>query len=67
MDSDTLSTKYPYITKEYLEDVLRKDQCESSIRVKDFSVKLALGKGENYSSDILRVKVNYVTGSNNHR
>lgn len=67
MDPETISKKYPYITNQYLEEVLRKDQCESSIRVQDFSVVPALGKGENYSSDILRVKINYVTGSNNHR
>ncbi|XP_058448690.1 uncharacterized protein LOC131428663 [Malaya genurostris] len=67
METNNIIEKYSYITREYLEDVLRKEQCESAINVKDFSVVMALAKGENYSSDILRVKVNYVTGSNNHR
>lgn len=67
MESKSILEKYPYLTKEYLEGILRSDQCESSITVKDFEVVPALGKGENYSSDILRVKVNYVTGSSNHR
>ncbi|XP_039429594.1 uncharacterized protein LOC120413009 [Culex pipiens pallens] len=67
MESKSILENYPYLTKEYLEGILRSDQCEGSITVKDFEVVPALGKGENYSSDILRVKVNYVTGSSNHR
>ncbi|XP_055544366.1 uncharacterized protein LOC129729654 [Wyeomyia smithii] len=67
MGSECVLEKYSFITKEYLEGILQKEQCESVVSVKEFTVVPALGKGENYSSDILRVKINYVTGSNNHR
>nr|XP_029724745.1 uncharacterized protein LOC115264852 [Aedes albopictus] len=57
---DSIAHKYPFITKEYLESVLRKSHKCSSIVVQDFTVVPALGKGQNYSSDILRVKISYV-------
>ncbi|XP_062713106.1 uncharacterized protein LOC109412322 isoform X2 [Aedes albopictus] len=40
--------------------MLRESHKCSSIVVQDFIVVPALGKGQNYSSDILRVKINYV-------
>ncbi|XP_055605522.1 uncharacterized protein LOC129753701 [Uranotaenia lowii] len=64
---EDVSEKYRYLTKEYLEGILRREQCESSITVKEFKVVPALAKGENYNSNILRVHINYVTGSNNQR
>lgn len=67
MEPIDITEKFPYITQEYLESTLRKEQFDSSITIKEFSVTPALAKGENYSSDILRVKISYVTGSKNHR
>ncbi|KXJ79006.1 hypothetical protein RP20_CCG002641 [Aedes albopictus] len=57
---DSIAHKYPFITKEYLESVLRESHKCSSIVVQDFTVVPALAKGQNYSSDILRVKICYV-------
>ncbi|XP_055641323.1 uncharacterized protein LOC129778453 [Toxorhynchites rutilus septentrionalis] len=67
MEPVSAAEKYPYITKEYLEGALRKEQFDNSITIKEYCVEPALAKGENYSADILRVKINYVTGSKNHR
>uniref|UniRef100_A0A8W7PPC6 CHK kinase-like domain-containing protein n=1 Tax=Anopheles coluzzii TaxID=1518534 RepID=A0A8W7PPC6_ANOCL len=67
MDQATIEEKYPFITRDYLQGILRREQCESAITVESFKVVAPLAKGENYSSDILRVTVNYTTGSHNHR
>lgn len=67
MDQATIEEKYPFITRDYLQGILRREQCESAIKVESFKVIAPLAKGENYSSDILRVTVNYTTGSHNHR
>ncbi|XP_058063032.1 uncharacterized protein LOC131212952 [Anopheles bellator] len=67
MDRALVEEKFPFITKQYLEGVLRREQCESAIRVDSFRVDAPLAKGQNYSSDILRVTVDYTTGSHNHR
>uniref|UniRef100_A0A182N4H1 CHK domain-containing protein n=1 Tax=Anopheles dirus TaxID=7168 RepID=A0A182N4H1_9DIPT len=67
MDPATIEERYPFITRDYLQGILRREQCESAITVDSFKVVAPLAKGENYSSDILRVTVNYTTGSHNHR
>ncbi|ETN60248.1 Juvenile hormone-inducible protein [Anopheles darlingi] len=67
MDPSIVEEKYPFLTKEYLEGILRREQRENAIKVESFKVVAPLAKGENYSSDILRVTINYTTGSHNHR
>ncbi|KFB37117.1 AGAP003766-PA-like protein [Anopheles sinensis] len=67
MDAATIEQQFPFLTKEYLQGILRREQCESAISVDDFTVVAPLAKGENYSSDILRVTIKYSTGSHNHR
>lgn len=52
-------TAYPYITNGFFERILRRELHDDSISVKDYTLKAALGKGENYASQMLRVKVDY--------
>lgn len=50
---------YPWITKEFFENILRNDQNNNNIKVEKISIKAALGKGENFTSQMLRVKAVY--------
>ncbi|XP_058818073.1 uncharacterized protein LOC131681334 [Topomyia yanbarensis] len=59
MDSRELVAKYPFLTKDYLEDILRNEKRDTCVMVEDYSVNRALGKGENFSSDILRIRIVY--------
>jgi hypothetical protein len=61
------SVNFHWMTKEYFQEILRKDVGDSSVIVEDFQVSPALGKGENYSSQILRVVVDYSCGPHNLR
>jgi hypothetical protein len=61
-----ISENFQWMTKEYFQEILRKDVGDSSVIVEDFQVSPA-GKGENYSSQILRVVVDYSCGPHNLR
>lgn len=50
---------YPWISNAFFERILRREHHDSSIVVKNYTLKAALGKGENYISQMLRVRVNY--------
>lgn len=50
---------YPWINKNFFENILRKDVGNDNLTVTHFSIKAALGKGENYSSQMIRANVNY--------
>lgn len=54
---------YPWITNKFFEDILRTDQNNKYIKVNNITIKAALGKGENYTSQMLRVKATYSTGA----
>lgn len=50
---------YPWITNEFFERILRRDQQDETIIVHGYTLKAALGKGENYLSQMLRTTVEY--------
>lgn len=56
---DNIRSQYPWLTEALFERILQRENGNTKIRVQDFAVKSALGKGENYTSQMLRVRVNY--------
>lgn len=60
--------QHKFLTKEFFENILQKHHSDVSIQVTGIKVEAALGKGENYASDIIRAQVEYKTGlSGDHR
>lgn len=57
--TDQFAVSYPWISKEFFERILRREYNDDSIIVKDYTLNAALGKGENYASQMLRVCVKY--------
>lgn len=53
------AAEYPWISNAFFERILRREHEDNTIVVKDYTLKSALGKGENYASEMLRVRVNY--------
>lgn len=53
---------YPWISKEFFERIIRRDQIDDTIVVAGYTIKAALGQGENYASQMLRVRVEYSRG-----
>lgn len=51
---------YPWISKEFFERIIRREQNDESITVAGYTIKAALGKGENYASQMLRVRVEFL-------
>lgn len=58
-------TVYPWITNAFFERILRADQQDDSITVTGYTLKAALGKGENYASQMLRSRVDYTKSLSN--
>ena len=58
---------YPYICEEFLENILIDFHDDPLISVDSFTVEAALGKGENYTSQMLRVFVNYRDKANDKK
>ncbi|KAL1377387.1 hypothetical protein pipiens_016299 [Culex pipiens pipiens] len=56
IEQTELDRKYPFLTREYLEDALAEEA--QNCTVGNFTVRRALAKGENFASDILRIQVN---------
>lgn len=56
-------TAYPWITKEFLTSILNQIEKNPNISIDSFEIKNALGKGENFASNIMRIIVNYRTDS----
>lgn len=63
MDSTTktIQQSYPWITSEFFEEILQKVEAQQQqpIKVDSFTVDAALGKGQNYGSNMLRAIVTY--------
>lgn len=61
----TLQCVYPWIDGSLFEKMLHIDYPTGDIVVKNYLLKAALGKGENYCSQMIRAKVNYtINGAN---
>ncbi|XP_018404984.1 PREDICTED: uncharacterized protein LOC108781509 [Cyphomyrmex costatus] len=59
MDLETLT----WLNISFVEKILRKSENDNSIQVMDISSKQATVKGDNYTSDMIRVTVEYSRGS----
>lgn len=57
--TENFGTNYPWISNALFERILRREHHDNTIVVKDYTLKAALGKGENYASQMLRARVNY--------
>lgn len=62
-----LQRAYPWIDNHFFEELLRADFPTENIVVQNFFLRAALAKGENYSSQMIRAKVNYVLNKTNQQ
>lgn len=60
-ESIEFGASYPWISNAFFERILRREHNDDSIAVKDYTLKAALGKGENYASQMIRASVNYAS------
>lgn len=51
-----------FVTKSFLEEILRKKYLNKQLIVEDFWAEWATKKGDNYASDMYRVHVTYKDG-----
>lgn len=57
--TDPFTANYPWISNAFFERILRREHQDNTIVVKDYTLEPAVGKGENFASQMLRVHVNY--------
>lgn len=55
----SLASFYPWITNEFFQKILQKDRNSKYVVVTSFELKEAIGKGQNYGSDLLRACVHF--------
>jgi hypothetical protein len=53
-------TSYDWITFDFLQNILRRDLNDETAKLEYYTVSPALMKGENYSSDILKISIDYL-------
>lgn len=58
MSCEIPTNTYPWITEDLLESIVRRDTLSKAI-IKQFTVRPATETGENYSSQLLRVRIDY--------
>jgi hypothetical protein len=59
-ENSEIVKKYPWINRTFFEKILKKKNADNeTITVHNYSVKDALGKGENYASHMLRATMTY--------
>lgn len=56
---DSAIANHTIFTKDYFESLLRKDREDSTIHVSSVRNELAVGKGENYASQLQRITVDF--------
>lgn len=54
-----LKLKYNWIAEEFLANIIKIN--DNVLKINNFTIKQAVGKGENYNSELLRVNVNYLS------
>lgn len=54
-------TQHKFLNAKFFQNVLRRKHCDAGLVVDKIDLKPALGKGENYSSDIIRSVIHYST------
>lgn len=65
---DCIKRDYPWIAKEFLENILREKYQNSKIQIINYDAVPAIGPGENYASVVIRIKmdlINFETDSMN--
>lgn len=55
LNSETINRDYPWLTRDLLENNLRKKYEDDRIEVIEFEATPALGPGENYASVVIRI------------
>ena len=62
----SFKTLYPLINNSLFEDIISKNK-QTQVIIDDFTLASAIGKGENYGSNMLRAIVNYSTNDKNSK
>ena len=52
---------YPWLTEAFIQGHIERSVSKSAVSLKQFNVGNAVGKGENYCSNLFRISVTYVT------
>lgn len=58
MSCEALMKSYPWITREFLEVILNRETA-SPVSIAQFTLQPAIQEGENYSSQLIRVRLSY--------
>lgn len=58
-DPSSLASFYTWITNEFFQKILQKDHNSKYVVVTSFELHEAIGKGQNYGSDLLRATVHF--------
>lgn len=56
--------QHKFITESFFQEILQKQYSNDSIQVEKLKLEAALAKGENFSSDIIRVEVEFRLNDN---
>lgn len=59
--NEYIKAKCPWINKFLFKEIIRRDNPNENIFVKDYSIELVVPKGNNYASEVIRAKVYYST------
>ena len=62
-DTCLLTTSVSWLNKTFLETALSTGYSNSTLNITKYEVKPAVGKGDNYTSDLYRVKVHTANGN----
>lgn len=63
MQANSLKESYPWITSDLIKNAVEKATSKRDVKVNSFSLEPALSVGENFSSEMLRCKINYNDGN----
>lgn len=58
-DPSSLQSFYPWITNEFFQKILQNDRNSKYVVVTGFQLNEAIGKGQNYGSDLIRATVQF--------
>lgn len=58
-EPSSLASFYPWITNEFFQKILQKDRNPKHVVVTSFQLNEAIGKGQNYGSDLIRATVHF--------
>lgn len=68
IQTDNIQNIFPWINKEFFSNILRNEYSNAkSVQILNYTLKPALKPGENYTSEMIRVKVNYAISESNDK